>query len=555
MIGRKPQDKQDVQEPGLQSFDDFTIRLGDVMRGERATLGKSLLDVQRELRIKASYIAAIENCDPSAFDTPGFIAGYVRSYARYLGLDPDETYAIFCEESGFSTAHGMSEKASSVRKPDEVAPPPRPSARDPLTDPKLPFAPVGDSVFSRIEPGAIGSSLVLLALIGGIGYGGWSVLQEIQRVQVAPVDQTPAVLSQLDPLDDAVRSAPADDPVSEEVAGVFSPPSAAAFDRLYRPEALDVPVVVSRDAPISTLDPSSVGLFAQAQATQLPLVQDSSAAAAALETGRAVLADTRLFTSDVAVMAARPAWVEIKDGGGQVIYSRIMDAGDAFEVPDTLVDAEIQIGDSGNIYFAVEGDTLGPSGTRGEVTRGLPLDADALRLAFEVVDVQIDEDLESMIADLRNVAPAAPVPAPVGSNTEVARAAPTILEQPTPGTPQVLAEGAPGVVIVATADTWVEVTAPSGKKLFAQVMSAGDTFAVPSTEEPSVVFSGNAGGVYFEVNGQTYGPYGQSGQFGRNLALDGTAISDRLQVADLTQNRQLQTIVAQLRAQRLRPSE
>ena len=62
-----------------QGFDAFELRLGDIMRGERATLGKSLLDVQRELRIKASYIAAIENADPDAFDTPGFIAGYVRS--------------------------------------------------------------------------------------------------------------------------------------------------------------------------------------------------------------------------------------------------------------------------------------------------------------------------------------------------------------------------------------------------------------------------------------------------------------------------------------------
>lgn len=68
-------------------FDDPDIRLGDLMRGERATLGKSLLDVQRELRIRASYVAAIENCDISAFDTPSFIAGYVRSYARYLGMD------------------------------------------------------------------------------------------------------------------------------------------------------------------------------------------------------------------------------------------------------------------------------------------------------------------------------------------------------------------------------------------------------------------------------------------------------------------------------------
>ena len=59
MIGRRSSPSaQDADKP--RGFDDFELRLGDVMRGERATMGKSLLDVQRELRIKASYIAAIE---------------------------------------------------------------------------------------------------------------------------------------------------------------------------------------------------------------------------------------------------------------------------------------------------------------------------------------------------------------------------------------------------------------------------------------------------------------------------------------------------------------
>ncbi|WP_198945081.1 helix-turn-helix domain-containing protein, partial [Brevirhabdus pacifica] len=81
--GAPPEDGQ-VDTP--RGFDDFDLKLGDVLRGERATLGKSLLDVQRELKIKANYIAAIEASDVTAFETPGFIAGYVRSYARYLGL-------------------------------------------------------------------------------------------------------------------------------------------------------------------------------------------------------------------------------------------------------------------------------------------------------------------------------------------------------------------------------------------------------------------------------------------------------------------------------------
>ena len=76
----------------------------------------------------------------------------------------------------------------------------RPLEADLFARPNTPFIPVGDSLFSRIEPGAVGSMLVLVALIGAIGFGGCTVLQEVQRVQVAPVDQTPVVLSDLDPL-------------------------------------------------------------------------------------------------------------------------------------------------------------------------------------------------------------------------------------------------------------------------------------------------------------------------------------------------------------------
>ena len=109
MIGRKSSRLKDIKKPlKLKGFDDFEVTLGDVMRGERATRGKSLIDVQHDLRIKAAYIAGVEDCDPSVFDTPGFIAGYVRSYAKYLGMDPDASFEMFCKESGFESIHGMS---------------------------------------------------------------------------------------------------------------------------------------------------------------------------------------------------------------------------------------------------------------------------------------------------------------------------------------------------------------------------------------------------------------------------------------------------------------
>ena len=89
-------------EGTIKGFDDYELKLGDVLRGERATLGKSLMDVQRELRIRASYVSAIEDCNTGAFETKSFVAGYVKSYAKYLGLPPEDVYSKFCKESGFT---------------------------------------------------------------------------------------------------------------------------------------------------------------------------------------------------------------------------------------------------------------------------------------------------------------------------------------------------------------------------------------------------------------------------------------------------------------------
>ncbi|WGW02692.1 helix-turn-helix domain-containing protein [Tropicibacter oceani] len=545
MIRRKSQSKTvDIQD-SPQSFDDFALRLGDVMRGERATMGKSLLDVQRELRIKASYIAAIENCDPSAFDTPGFIAGYVRSYARYLGMDPDEAFAAFCAESGFSVAHGMSKDASTIRKPQpgEIA---RPKARDPLTEPKLAFAPAGDSFLSRIEPGAIGSSLVLIALISGIGYGGWTVLQEVQRVQLAPVEQTPIVLSELDPLD-AARAPQADagqgavDVADSGAAGVFTPPTNEAFDRLYRPQALDVPVLIARDAPISTLDPDSGGLFAGAgSGSGLPQVQDSALAVAALDAGLAQtpVAAPLEFGQGVRVVAARPAWVQVKDDTGAVLYSGVMNAGDTWAVPQGAADPVIKVGESGAVYFAVNGKLHGPAGPRGAVTNNLALDGALIVAGYDAVAPASDPDLAPVLAKL---APGAGAAAPT---TQLA-AAPVGTQVPQP---QVLAASTPGVTIVASREAWVRVKAPSGATIYEAIMQPGDTYQVPQTETPPTIRTGDAGAVYFAVNGKTYGPYGANGAVADNLALSVSTVTQTMAAADPAQNRELAKVVAELNA-------
>lgn len=414
MIGRKHSQSVDEKvEP--KAFDDFELRLGDVMRGERATMGKSLLDVQRELRIKASYIAAIENCDPEAFDTPGFIAGYVRSYARYLGMNPDTAFDTFCEESGFSVAHGMSAEASVIKKSKRDAKTPRSGEVDMFNRPSTPFVPAGESIFSRIEPSAVGSSLVLIALISAIGFGGYSVLQEVQRVQVAPAEQTPIVLSDLDPLDGVLSANPAGASESALPEGMDLP-RAEALDRLYRPDALDMPVLVARDAPISTLDPRMVGNFAQpsvpAPAEAETLSESLFAQVGAAENASVVEKPVPIVSKDpgpaLRMVAVRPAWVRVSAADGTVILETIMEPGDTWDAPAGEEPATLRTGESGAIYFALSGEYYGPVGATGTITSNLPLEVDALKSTYDVADLTADEALATMVVQLQTpVEPAA----------------------------------------------------------------------------------------------------------------------------------------------------
>ena len=84
-----------------RGFDSYDFKLGDLLRGERATLGLSLMDVQRALKINVEIISAIERCEISNDQDSVFIPGYVKSYAKFLNLDPDWVLERFCEETDY----------------------------------------------------------------------------------------------------------------------------------------------------------------------------------------------------------------------------------------------------------------------------------------------------------------------------------------------------------------------------------------------------------------------------------------------------------------------
>lgn len=400
-----------VNPPGYENTDD--IRLGDLMRGERATLGKSLLDVQRELRIRASFVAAIENCDTSAFDAPSFIPGYVRSYSRYLGMDPDWTFQRFCMESGFRPAHGLAPAASGPkpqRRPSDPA--------EALANPHALFLPQQQSFWSSVEPRAVGSIFVMVLLACGLGYGGWSVLQEVQKVTLTPGEHAPGVIASLDPVQDAAL------PDNMDTAAV-NLPQPEGLDRIYRPQVLEVPVLTARDGPIAAIDPglasasaatvvADAGLVpgapvqsAQApDAAGLPLAQmiAQNVALGVAPEGPMQVADAsgvRTVAPDapeIVLLAARPAWVRVTSADGTVLLEKTMDAGERFALPKLEEAPRLRAGNSGAVYFAVNGKTYGPAASGAQVVKNVELSPTALTTKYAFADVSKDPQLAEMVA-------------------------------------------------------------------------------------------------------------------------------------------------------------
>lgn len=394
MFGRKADSHAEPAAAGAVAtgFDDFEARLGDLMRGERATKGKSLLDVQRDLRIRAAYIAAIENCDMSAFDTPSFVSGYVRSYARYLGMDTEDTFRRFCLESGFQPPHGLAPAASG----------PKPVARldgDGLANSRTLYLPKPEGFWSGVEPRAIGSLMVLLLLVCGLGFGGWSVLQEVQKVSLGPVEDTPGVITALDPAQE-IGEAPAEDVLAIDL------PRPDLSDLTFRPQMLETPALPARDSPIAAIDPNlsrpSRPLEEPVLATARPGPAEGSLPAAVYgpqlpEEAAApapVLADAG---QGVAILAARPAWVRVTAADGTVLLEKTMDAGERFVLPALDAPPLLRAGNSGAVYFAVNGRTYGPAAPGAQVVKQVPLSAEALVERFALADPAKDSDLAQMI--------------------------------------------------------------------------------------------------------------------------------------------------------------
>jgi len=63
--------------------------LGDEFRANREARHLSLSDVSEQIHIRSVYLQSIEEEEWSAIAAPVYARGFVRTYARFLGMDPE----------------------------------------------------------------------------------------------------------------------------------------------------------------------------------------------------------------------------------------------------------------------------------------------------------------------------------------------------------------------------------------------------------------------------------------------------------------------------------
>ena len=335
------------------------------MRGERATMGKSLLDVQRELKIKATYIAAIENADLSAFETPGFVAGYVRSYARYLNLDPDWAFRTFCEEGNFDNPAGIGTgpKAPRGSRGTALRRAAIPSSNRPSPSSRSPKRASRASNPRRLarSPCSWRSSAPSATAAGPCS-------RKCSASSSPPWTRSPVSWPSSIPCAARLSRSP-----QPRTAGCPPPRSRRSTGSIV-PRRSTSPVLVPRDGAIATLDPDTVGvLAADAREQALAAARTAPGAPSAVDMAVGVaLAGIGPVAPgvqvvepppEVALLAVQPSWVRVQSADGTVIFEKILDAGETFVLPAADEPHRLRAGNAGSLYFSVNGETYGPAGS------------------------------------------------------------------------------------------------------------------------------------------------------------------------------------------------
>jgi len=457
------------------------------LRDARLRLGIDLRQAAEELRIRFEHLDALEDGRFDDLPGPAYVFGFLRAYAKYLGLDGEEIVSRFkSETSDFG---------------------------GPL---KLDFPSPQEE--GRAPTGA----LLLIALaLAAAAYAGWYYITRIDdRVTINEVPKVPARLVE----EATPPSAP------DTVAAAASDTDASNLGATASIATNTGPSItessVSGEASIGATEPTPA--VASAGGTEPTGDAAPPVSTMAVDTAKTepTVVSTTFATDDQASHRLQPAAETPTPISTPSLTAPTITA--PLIIPPTTV-APAAAAPTTAVPF-----TPGPSETVASVEAVAPASpttqatttaatgATIVATAAPAIPVTVASSTPKRTAVVQRRQSVRP--ARRSSATVATTAVPAVPPPPVASAdyvPRSFGQGSAGsrIEIRAEAESWVQVTGVDNELLLTRILRPGDVYHVP--DQPGLVLmTGNAGGIRITVDGKAAPSLGNNGDVRRNVVLD-----------------------------------
>ncbi len=277
---------------------------GAILAAERERQGLARADIAQRLHMSVSQVEALEAGDYSRLPRGTFLRGFVRNYARVLGIDPGSALESLSEAAPREAAPGIVVPSQNIR-----------------------FDPLGERFAS---PYVKAAGIALAVLVAGFAAMYWWLFIRPTAPAAARKPATEVVR-----LERAVPPAPAPaGPPKAPAEGARTEVPAPAKPEAVKPEVARPEAPAAAKVAAAKPEPAKPEPPKPEPARPEP-AKAPEAAVASLPPGPTTVDASRVIASGGSVIRFQfkgSSWVEIRDGRGKVLLSRVNPGGSEAEV-------------------------------------------------------------------------------------------------------------------------------------------------------------------------------------------------------------------------------
>ncbi|MEE8659578.1 hypothetical protein CGLAMM_06865 [Acetobacteraceae bacterium EV16G] len=321
--------------------------VGKRLKAQRVKLGWDLSDVAAWLRIRETYLIAFEEGRTEDLPSGVYVVGFLRSYARALGLDADDIVSEF-------------------------------QAVIPLSKVRSPALNIPEPLVGRGVPvgiwAAIGLVLIVIAYTGIYHYAGDDSEDVRDKLAAGPTKTVPKNAGLSPEIAAVMPEPPAPAPPAEassvppaamqaaEATPVETTSNAASIGQAIPPETDHAPPGAT---PIAAPGNDSQAIAGQAT----PTGQDMATPPSPLPT-------VPESPTGFDLVASHNTWVRVTDKDGQDVCNRVLKPGEICSGKRDKAPYRITTGNAGGVAFRFGDAVTAPLGENGQVIRNLTLTAE-----------------------------------------------------------------------------------------------------------------------------------------------------------------------------------